>query len=81
MNKYEENYWKLFGFDIATLFKIFIHFLTYMDTGKKDILYFTFKTLIKSYKKLVIYNDILDSKEVKASISIGSLNESLQQKL
>jgi len=76
MNKYEENYWKLFGFDIATLFKIFIHFLTYMDTGKKDILYFTFKTLI-----LVIYNDILDSKEVKASISIGSLNESLQQKL
>ena len=81
MNKYVQNYRRLFGFDIATLFELFIHFLTYVDTGNEDILYFTFKTLIKRYKKLVISNAILDSKEVKSSISIGSLNELLQLQL
>ena len=75
------NYRRLFDFDIATLFELFIHFLTYVDTGNEDILYFTFKTLIKRYKKLVISNAILDSKEVKSSISIGSLNELLQLQL
>ena len=81
MNKYMQNYRKLFGFDIATLFELLIHFLTNVDTGNEDILYFTFKALTKRYKKLVISSAILDSKEVKASISIGSLNELLQLKL
>ena len=66
INKYEENYRRLFGFDIGILFELFIHFLTYMETVNEDILYFTFKTLIKRYNKLVISNDILDKKEVKA---------------
>ena len=81
MNKYMQNYRKLFGFDIATLFELLIHFLTNVDTGNEDILYFTFKALTKRYKKLVISSAILDSKEVKASISIGSLNELLELKL
>ena len=81
LNKYMQNYRKLFGFDIATLFELLIHFLTNVDTGNEDILYFAFKALTKRYKKLVISSAILDSKEVKASISIGSLNELLQLKL
>ena len=80
-NKYIVLYTKLFGLDIATLFEIFIHFLAPMDTGNEDILFFTLKALTKKYKNLIISNDILDSKEVKKSITIGSLNELLQKKL
>ena len=80
-NKYIILYTKLFGLDIGTLLEIFIHFLTSMDTGNEDILFFTLKALTKKYKKLIISNDILDSKEVKKSITIGSLNELLQKKL
>ena len=80
-NKYIILYTKLFGLDIGTLLEILIHFLTSMDTGNEDILFFTLKALTKKYKKLIISNDILDSKEVKKSITIGSLNELLQKKL
>ena len=67
-NKYIILYTKLFGLDIGTLLEIFIHFLTSMDTGNEDILFLTLKALTKKYKKLIISNDILDSKEVKKSM-------------
>ena len=75
------NYRRLFGFNIATLFELLIHFLLMWYQANKDILYFTFKTLIKRYKKLVISNAIQDSKDVKSIISIGSFNELLQLQL
>ena len=81
MNKYLENFIKLFDIDIATLFELFIHFLNFMESNNEDIIYFTFKVLTKKYKELIISSTILDSREIKKSISISSLNELLQQKL
>ena len=75
MNKYLENYKKLFGMNIGIFFELIIYFLT--DTNNEDLLYFTFKSLIEKYKKLIISQDILDSQEVKNAININSLNQLL----
>ena len=75
MNKYLESYKKLFGMNIGIFFELIIYFLS--DTTDEDLLYFTFKSLVEKYKKLIISEDILDSQEVKSAININSLNQLL----
>ena len=47
------------------------------DTNNEDLLYFTFKSMVKKYKKLLISEHILESQEVKRAININSLNQLL----
>ncbi len=41
------------------------------------MLYFTFKSLVEKYKKLIISEQLLESQEVKSAININSLNQLL----
>ena len=47
------------------------------DTNNEDLLYFTFKSMVKKYKKLLISEHILESQEVKSEININNLNQLL----
>ena len=75
INKYLENYKKLFGMNIEIFFELNIYFLS--DIVNEDLLYFTFKSLVEKYKKLIISEHILESQEVKRAININSLNQLL----
>ena len=72
-NNYLENYKKLFGMDIATLFEIFTYF--FGDNDKENLLYFSLKALMKKYNKLIISDDIFSSKEIKEAININCLSQ------
>lgn len=72
-NNYLENYKKLFGMDIATLFEIFTYF--FGDNDKENLLHFSLKALMKKYNKLIISDDIFNSKEIKEAININCLSQ------
>ena len=79
MNKYLENYKKLFGINFKIFFELLLNLNIYFlsDINNEDLLYFTFKSLVEKYKKLIISEHILESKEVKSAININSLNQLL----
>ena len=74
--KYVENYKKFFGMDLMTLFEMII--FLYSDKSNKDLLYFALKALTKKYKNLLIYDSVLNSKEIENPNYINCLNQLLE---
>ena len=74
---YLDYFSKKFGMNIMTLFELMTHFITCDDNGNKDLLYFTFKTILENYQNLIISEEIFKLADDKGAISLNDLNQLL----